>query len=298
MVFSYEDMLVLHVMSQHKQMVACKPPLDLSTKPLVVRKRKHDDINLDQTDVDQKFGEKPKNEDMVAEANAHKRLQIPIASQLLAAITGATTQINALYARSVSPDKQKPADDVTCKREPMSPSTITEPTADSLQSVTAKEKEETTASLNSGTIPTQMAAHFKTKINEEASHAITENLHEEQTTVTSDNSAIKLSSKPAGVKQQMPESIGQQLISSAADRPADWMLNRDLAPRLEMQSHNTLLGRSNELYFCTYCDIIFLNRAMYNLHAGLHNCNSPLQCNICGKKCATALEFSAHIIHS
>ncbi|XP_067929950.1 zinc finger protein Helios-like [Watersipora subatra] len=58
------------------------------------------------------------------------------------------------------------------------------------------------------------------------------------------------------------------------------------------------IGSLNGLLFCEYCDIIFLDRAMYNLHAGLHNCNSPLQCNICGKKCSTPLQFAAHVIHS
>lgn len=59
-----------------------------------------------------------------------------------------------------------------------------------------------------------------------------------------------------------------------------------------------LIKNADNLYICAHCNIIFLDRAMFHLHSGLHNCNSPLQCNICGKSCANALEFSAHIIHT
>ena len=48
---------------------------------------------------------------------------------------------------------------------------------------------------------------------------------------------------------------------------------------------------------CKYCEILFLNKAIYYLHMGLHNVNNPWQCNVCGKACVDAVDFAAHVIH-
>jgi len=48
---------------------------------------------------------------------------------------------------------------------------------------------------------------------------------------------------------------------------------------------------------CKFCDILFLNKAIYYLHMGLHNVNNPWQCNVCGKICKDAVDFAAHVIH-
>ncbi|KAK3604336.1 hypothetical protein CHS0354_038674 [Potamilus streckersoni] len=48
---------------------------------------------------------------------------------------------------------------------------------------------------------------------------------------------------------------------------------------------------------CKHCQIIFLQKAIYYLHMGLHNVNSPWQCNVCGKECSDAIDFTAHVIH-
>ncbi|KAL3842292.1 hypothetical protein ACJMK2_020322 [Sinanodonta woodiana] len=48
---------------------------------------------------------------------------------------------------------------------------------------------------------------------------------------------------------------------------------------------------------CKHCQIIFLQKAIYYLHMGLHNVNNPWQCNVCGKECIDAIDFTAHVIH-
>ncbi|XP_048729861.1 zinc finger protein Pegasus-like [Ostrea edulis] len=51
------------------------------------------------------------------------------------------------------------------------------------------------------------------------------------------------------------------------------------------------------VYFCRFCDVIFLNRTMFYLHKGLHNVNNPWQCNMCGQLYTNVHDFSAHVIH-
>ncbi|XP_061179299.1 uncharacterized protein LOC133187890 [Saccostrea echinata] len=51
------------------------------------------------------------------------------------------------------------------------------------------------------------------------------------------------------------------------------------------------------VYFCRFCDIIFLNRTTFYLHKGLHNVNNPWQCNMCGQLYTNVHDFTAHIIH-
>ncbi|ESO91771.1 hypothetical protein LOTGIDRAFT_121808 [Lottia gigantea] len=57
-----------------------------------------------------------------------------------------------------------------------------------------------------------------------------------------------------------------------------------------------LASRSISCY-CQYCEIIYLDRTIYQLHMGLHNVNNPWQCNACGKVCENRLEFSSHVLH-
>ena len=55
--------------------------------------------------------------------------------------------------------------------------------------------------------------------------------------------------------------------------------------------------KGNDAAMCRYCEIIFLNKAVYYLHMGLHNVNNHWQCNVCGKICKNAVDFAAHVIH-
>ncbi|XP_021341115.1 uncharacterized protein LOC110442035 [Mizuhopecten yessoensis] len=57
------------------------------------------------------------------------------------------------------------------------------------------------------------------------------------------------------------------------------------------------LMKNKDLHMCKYCEIIFPNRTLYYLHMGLHNVNTPWQCNMCGKVCGNVHDFNAHIIH-
>mgnify|MGYP001793342959 CR=1 FL=1 len=82
-----------------------------------------------------------------------------------------------------------------------------------------------------------------------------------------------------------------QSLCSWTSLDRQWLTNYML---LQQAAHSS----REMLHLCQHCGIIFLDRAMYYLHSGLHNHNSPLQCNLCGKKCSSPLEFSAHIIHT
>ena len=67
------------------------------------------------------------------------------------------------------------------------------------------------------------------------------------------------------------------------------------SPKSDDDLQSALKGKDAAM--CRYCEIIFLNKAMYYLHMGLHNVNNQWQCNVCGKACKGAVDFAAHIIH-
>ena len=67
------------------------------------------------------------------------------------------------------------------------------------------------------------------------------------------------------------------------------------ASDLSENLHEALKGKDAAM--CRYCEIIFLNKAIYYLHMGLHNVNNQWQCNVCGKICKNSVDFAAHIIH-
>ena len=55
--------------------------------------------------------------------------------------------------------------------------------------------------------------------------------------------------------------------------------------------------KAKDLSYCRYCEIVYLDRTLYQLHMGLHNVNNPWQCNACGKVCGNRLDFSSHVLH-
>lgn len=61
--------------------------------------------------------------------------------------------------------------------------------------------------------------------------------------------------------------------------------------------HELFKHLNKPVYFCRFCDIIFLNRTTFYLHKGLHNVNNPWQCNMCGQTFSDVHDFSAHVIH-
>lgn len=54
---------------------------------------------------------------------------------------------------------------------------------------------------------------------------------------------------------------------------------------------------NNNLFKCTYCNIIFNEYELYSLHIGMHGTNNPWQCNVCSCVCLNKLDFSVHILH-
>lgn len=53
----------------------------------------------------------------------------------------------------------------------------------------------------------------------------------------------------------------------------------------------------DSLMMCRHCNVIYTDQIIYYLHMGLHNLNNPWQCNLCGKVCTNAQQFSSHVIH-
>ncbi|KAL4225386.1 hypothetical protein ACF0H5_016075 [Mactra antiquata] len=74
-------------------------------------------------------------------------------------------------------------------------------------------------------------------------------------------------------------------------------LTSDLYKNGDRDDRQRLQALEKEAPMCKYCEILFFNKALYYLHMGLHNVNNPWQCNICGKLCSNAIDFSAHVIH-
>lgn len=66
---------------------------------------------------------------------------------------------------------------------------------------------------------------------------------------------------------------------------------------VDLNEDFTEVLKGKDTAMCRYCEIIFLNKAIYYLHMGLHNVNNQWQCNVCGKICKNAVDFAAHIIH-
>ncbi|XP_041365460.1 uncharacterized protein LOC121380624 [Gigantopelta aegis] len=55
--------------------------------------------------------------------------------------------------------------------------------------------------------------------------------------------------------------------------------------------------KAKDFSYCKYCEIVYLDRTLFQLHMGLHNVNNPWQCNACGKVCGNRLDFSSHVLH-
>ena len=270
MVFSYRDMLILHTMSRHKQVPINKPPLDLSLKTPMPMKRKLDEAQL---------GEKPSSiaptslpsTDRVQTSHHNN---IPIATQVLAAITGSTSALSSMYKRAKTPPNKPVFSEPICKTEPVSPppEVIPEPAIDD-----TKTTETATTSDTAATTAEQLTP----------SHAASTSADVSSTDYFRNLQQSVLTTSYSQSTPNWPQKVQENHKFQNTEK-------RQTLPTGKAQTNS----RSNELYFCKHCDVIFLDRAMYNLHAGLHNCNSPLQCNICGKKCSTALEFAAHVIHN
>ncbi|CAH8571013.1 unnamed protein product [Schistosoma curassoni] len=50
-------------------------------------------------------------------------------------------------------------------------------------------------------------------------------------------------------------------------------------------------------YICEYCQIGFVQQALYCLHMGMHCVNNPLKCNMCAQTCLDVYDFIGHTMH-
>ncbi|CAH8586856.1 unnamed protein product [Schistosoma rodhaini] len=50
-------------------------------------------------------------------------------------------------------------------------------------------------------------------------------------------------------------------------------------------------------YICEYCQIGFVQQALYCLHMGMHCVNNPLKCNMCAQNCLDVYDFIGHTMH-
>ncbi|CAH8853775.1 unnamed protein product [Trichobilharzia szidati] len=50
-------------------------------------------------------------------------------------------------------------------------------------------------------------------------------------------------------------------------------------------------------YICDYCQIGFVQQALYCLHMGMHCVNNPLKCNMCARNCLDVYDFFSHTLH-
>ncbi|CAG5123928.1 unnamed protein product [Candidula unifasciata] len=59
-------------------------------------------------------------------------------------------------------------------------------------------------------------------------------------------------------------------------------------------------SRSNQTqtsFLCEFCDIMFFQRAMYLMHAGLHSADNPWCCAVCGSSFTEKYSFTSHFIN-
>ncbi|BFZ03907.1 hypothetical protein BsWGS_06946 [Bradybaena similaris] len=50
-------------------------------------------------------------------------------------------------------------------------------------------------------------------------------------------------------------------------------------------------------FLCEFCDIMFFQRAMYLMHAGLHSAENPWCCAVCGSSFTEKYSFTSHFIN-
>ena len=98
------------------------------------------------------------------------------------------------------------------------------------------------------------------------------------------------------LSQENPATKSSQFSPDPKQIPRDAQITSPVsAGSLHGDLDEVLKGKDAAM--CRFCEIIFLNKAVYYLHMGLHNVNNHWQCNVCGKVCKSAVDFAAHVIH-
>ena len=275
MVFSYEDMLLLHVVSRHKQLNG-KVPLDLSLKSSLSQKRNHEVMSH----------RLPSHVNLLRARSSEASpltTNPPHPSTVLAAAMMSFQSSTYAACGSTSderPPSKRPRTSSTsslpiaispkCKTEPLTP-----PASNSDEKQTRSSSASSQPSTSASTPSPLNQLHTK-----QSSQSLDKPNHDSCTSVDSTT------------RRSTPSEAPSNSDKSSSKNEAGGAMN-------PIQALQRALGDSKEMfYFCIHCNIIFLDRAMYHLHTGLHNRNSPFQCNICGKEYSNPLEFSAHIIHT
>lgn len=277
MVFSFEDMLLLHIMSRHKQNTMSKQPLDLSAKQTTAQKRSIQNVVLPSSNS---LPPEAYRRDIYASIAAcrssrtNQLAQLTTASQILAALANSRAASQSTYARPSSNSSAL----TVCKVEPRSP-----PPSVSGSDVQVDSTSPSSTSRDTFTPPVSGLPQTQSfSFNQSASSTVASPFEE----------PAENTDKRQRLMSPEVLDFSQQEATNSTNYHTRTLCNS----RQSVQA--ALLSSTDTLFFCVHCNIIFLDKAMYNLHSGLHNCNFPLQCNICGKECSNSLEFSAHIIHT
>lgn len=56
-------------------------------------------------------------------------------------------------------------------------------------------------------------------------------------------------------------------------------------------------SQTQTCFVCEFCDIMFFQRAMYLMHAGLHSPDNPWCCAVCGSSFTEKYSFTSHFIN-
>ncbi|KAH9280015.1 Protein hunchback [Echinococcus granulosus] len=83
------------------------------------------------------------------------------------------------------------------------------------------------------------------------------------------------------------------------ETPALYMTEDDVldlsAPKTEARVQEENMHTSLAKYECGYCEIIFKNEALFELHKQFHDPKDPFRCKRCGIRCKDSVDFFNHI---
>ncbi|CDS37241.1 hunchback transcription factor [Echinococcus multilocularis] len=83
------------------------------------------------------------------------------------------------------------------------------------------------------------------------------------------------------------------------ETPALYMTEDDVldlsAPKTEARTQEENIPTSLAKYECGYCEIIFKNEALFELHKQFHDPKDPFRCKRCGIRCKDSVDFFNHI---
>lgn len=119
-----------------------------------------------------------------------------------------------------------------------------------------------------------------------------------------DNDALKLSGSVSVAPFAFGDVLGENMggiQSGSFHRPADGINTYSDMHGTTSQtvSHRGKRGGANagRSWNCSYCPIVFLDKALYLMHMGLHGVPNPWKCNLCSGAYNDVYGFTSHIIN-